>query len=89
MAEEQKRYIDYLIERLNAIDMEKRAMKLVMQDFFEQQKKDAERLAKLDDMLSHVEALKSSIKEERKKRKAAEHKVKDLEAQLKSIERNN
>ena len=64
MAEEQKRYIDYLIERLNAIDMEKRAMKLVMQDFFEQQKKDAERLAKLDDMLSHVEALKSSIKEE-------------------------
>ena len=39
MAEEQKRYIDYLIERLNAIDMEKRVMKLVMQDFFEQQKK--------------------------------------------------
>lgn len=89
MAEEQKRYIDYLIERLNAIDMEKCAMKLVMQDFFEQQKKDAERLAKLDDMLSHVEVLKSSIKEERKKRKVAEHKVKDLEAQLKSIERNN
>lgn len=51
--------------------MEKRAMMLVFQDFHEQQKKDAERLAKLDDMLSCVEALKSSIKEERKKRKAA------------------
>ena len=44
--------------------MEKRAMKLVLQDFHEQQMKDAERIAKLDDMLSCVEALKSSIKEE-------------------------
>lgn len=51
--------------------MEKRAMMLVFQDFHEQQKKNAERLEKLDDMLSCVEALKSSIKEERKKRKAA------------------
>ena len=89
MAEEQKRYINYLAERVNAIDLEKRAMMLVLQDFLEQQKKDAERLAKIDDMLSRVDALKSSIKEERKKRKAAEHKVKDLEAQLKSIEKNN
>lgn len=39
-------------------------MKLVLQDFHEQQMKDAERIAKLDDMLSCVEALKSSIKEE-------------------------
>ena len=58
MAEEQKHPIKNLTERLNAIDMEKRAMMLVLQDFLEQQKKDAERLAKLDDMLSHVEALK-------------------------------
>lgn len=66
--------------------MEKRAMKLVLLDFHEQQMKDAERIAKLDDMLSCVEALKSSIKEERKKRKTAERKVRELEAQLKSIQ---
>lgn len=89
MTEEQKHPIKFLIERLNAIGMEKRAMMLVLQDFHEQQKKDTERLAKLDDMLSCVEALKSSIKEERKKRKPAERKVKEIEAQLKFIERNN
>lgn len=58
MAEEQKHPIKNLIECLNAIDLEKRAMMLVLQDFHEQQKKNAERLAKLDDMLSCVEALK-------------------------------
>ena len=66
--------------------MEKRAMKLVLQDFHEQQMKDSERIAKLDDMLSCVEAFKSSINEERKKRKTAERKVRELEAQLKSIQ---
>lgn len=89
MVEEQKYPIKNLTERLNAIDMEKRAMMLILQDLHEQQLKDVERLAKLDDMLSCVEALKSSIKDERNKRKAAERKVKEIEAQLKSIERNN
>ena len=37
MAEEQKRYINYLAERLNADDLEKRAMKLVLQDFLDKQ----------------------------------------------------
>lgn len=32
-AEEQKRYINYLAERINAADLENRAMKLVLQDF--------------------------------------------------------
>ena len=63
MTEEQKHPIKNIIERLNAIDMEKRVMKLVLQDFHGQQKKDVERLAKLNDMLSCVEDLKSSIKD--------------------------
>lgn len=36
-AEEQKRYIKYLSERLNAADLENRAMKLVLQDFLDKQ----------------------------------------------------
>ena len=32
-AEEQKRYINYLAERVNADELEKRAMKLVLQGF--------------------------------------------------------
>mgnify|MGYP004522661845 CR=1 FL=1 len=86
MAEEQKHYIDCLTERLNAIDFDKRAMNLVLQDFLEQRKKDAERLSKLDEMLSSVESLKTSIQEETKKRKAAERKAADLEARLKRTE---
>lgn len=33
-AEEQKRYINNLIERINATELENRAMDLVLQDFF-------------------------------------------------------
>ena len=34
-AEEQKRQINYLVERLNAADLKKRAMDLVLQDFLD------------------------------------------------------
>lgn len=82
-AEEQKRYINNLIERINATELENRAMDLVLQDFLDKQKEYEERLSKLDEMLARVESLKISIKEETKKRKAAERKAADLEAKLK------
>ena len=81
--EEQKRYINNLIERINATDLENRAMDLALQDFLDKQKEYEERLSKLDEMLARVESLKTSIKEETKKRKAAERKAADLEAKLK------
>lgn len=37
-AEEQKRYINNLIERINATELENRAMDLVLQDFLDKQK---------------------------------------------------
>ena len=55
MAEEQKRYINYLAERVNADDLEKRAMKLVLQDFLDKQKEYDVRLSKLYAVLSDVE----------------------------------
>lgn len=55
MAEEQKRYINYFAERVNADDLVKRAMKLVLQDFLNKQKEYDVRLSKLDAVLSDVE----------------------------------
>ena len=50
-SEERQQQINTLVERLRELDLEKRAMNLVLQDFLEQRKKDAERLSKLDEML--------------------------------------
>ena len=82
-AEEQKCYINNLIERINATDLENHAMDLVLQDFLDKQKEYEERLSKLDEMLARVESLKTSIKEERNKRKVAERTAKNLKAKLK------
>ena len=59
-ADEQKRYINYLADRVNADDWEKRAMKLVLQDFLDKQKEYDVRLSKLDAVLSDVEDLLTS-----------------------------
>ena len=40
-------------------------MKLVLQDFLDKQKADAKRLTKLDDILSRVESLKSSLEKKK------------------------
>lgn len=87
-AEEQKRYINYLAERVNAADLENRAMKLVLQDFLDEKKCLAERLSKLDAVLSDVEDLKKSLASEVKRRKAAERRVDDLKAKLKFANKN-
>ena len=84
-SEERQQQINTLVKRLRELDLEKRAMNLVLHDFLEQREKDVERLSKLDEMLSRVESLKTSIQEENKKRKAAERKAADLEAKLKRI----
>ncbi len=85
MTKEQKRYINYLAERVNAADLENRAMKLVLQDFLDEKENLVERLSKLDDVLSRVDSLESSLKDEVKRRKAAERKVDDLKAKLKFV----
>ena len=87
-AEEQKRYINYLAERVRQDDLEKRAMKLVMQDFLNQRKADEDRLSKLDDVLSRMDSLEKSLKDEIRKRKNAERKVADLTAKLKFADKN-
>lgn len=56
-------------------------MKLVLKDFLDKQKADAERLAKLDDILSRVESLESSLKEK-------DRKIADWTAKLKFANKN-
>ena len=58
-------------------------MKLVLQDFLDEKENLVECLSKLDDVLSRVDSLESSLKDEVKRRKAAERKVDDLKAKLK------
>ena len=87
-AEEQKRYINYLAERVNASDLENRAMRLVLQDFLDEKKAFEERLSKLDSVLSDMEDLKNTLASEVKKRKYAERKVSDLTAKLKFADKN-
>lgn len=87
--EKQKRYINNLIERINATELENRAMDLVLQDFLDKQNEYEERLSKLDEMLARVESLKISIKDKINKRKAAERTAKDLKAKLKLARLNN
>ena len=87
-AEEQKRYINYLAERLEKADLGLRARDAVLQDFLDKQKEYDERLSKLDAVLSKVSSLESSLKEEERKLKLAERKVADLTAKLKFADKN-
>lgn len=82
-AEEQKRYINYLAERVREADLGLRARDAVFQDFLDKQKVYDDRLSKLDDVLSKVSSLESSLKEKERKLKSAECKVADLTAKLK------
>lgn len=87
-AEEQKRYIKYLVERLEQADLGLRARDAVLQDFLDKQKEYDERLSQLDNVLSKVSSLESSLKEKDRKLKSAERKVADLTAKLKFAEKN-
>lgn len=77
-AEEQKCYINYLVERVREADLGLRARDLVLQDFLDKQKENDERLSKLDDVLSKVSSLESSLKKKERQLKSAERKVADL-----------
>ena len=81
-AEEQKRYINYLAERVREADLGLRARDAVLQDFLDKQKEYDARLSKLDAVLSEMQDLKDSLASEMKKRKVAERKVDDLKAKF-------
>ena len=87
-AEEQKRYINYLAERVREADLGLRARDAVLQDFLDKQKEYDERLSKLNEVLSKVSFLEKSLKEKERKLKSAERKVADLTVKLKFADKN-
>ena len=87
-AEEQKRYINYLAERVRKADFDLRVRDAVLQDFLDKQKEYDDRLSKLDGVLSDVEELKVALKEKDRKLKSAERRVADLTAKLKFADKN-
>ena len=86
MSEDQKdRYIDYLADRVTNLDLDKRAMELVLEDFLKMQQEMREEMAALKD---GQEKLQSRLDEETRKRKAAERKAQRLDEQLKYANAN-
>ena len=87
-AEEQKRKINYLVERLEKADLELHARDAVLQDFLDEKKILVERLSKWDAVLSDVEDFKKNLAAEVTKHKAAERKADELKAKLKLATKN-
>ena len=86
MSESQKdRYIDYLADRVTTLDLDKRAMELVLEDFLKAQQQMLEKIASLE---SGQKALQNSLDEETRKRKAAERKAQRLDERLKYANSN-
>ena len=84
-AEEQKRYINYLAERVRQTDLEKRAMELAVEEF---QSTFDKVTSSLDSLKRDMETVKSELREERSMRKNAEAKARKFEQQLKYAQKN-
>lgn len=86
MSENQKdRYISYLVDRVNEMDLDKRAMELVLEDFLKAKKEMQEELSV---MKKRQEQLDSKLDTETKKRKKAEQRVEQMENQLAFARKN-
>lgn len=97
MQKEQKdRYIDYLAERVANLDLDKRAMELVLEDLLKTQQemqetletlqKEQEKLLKeQDELLKEQDELLTCLEEETCKRMAAEREVQRLNERLTQI----
>lgn len=86
MSDDQKdRYIDYLADRANNLDLDRRAMELVLEDFYKSHQEMRETVAILQ---ANQEKLQLRLDEETRKRKAAERKAQRLDERLKYANAN-
>lgn len=93
MSEDRKgRYISYLVDRVNDLELDKKAMELVLEDFLhtqqEMKEEQAEMKKKQDQMDSSLKMSYSKLDEEIMRRKKAEQKAEKLQAQLKFAKKN-
>lgn len=86
MPEDQKdRYIQYLVDKVNELDLDRRAMELAVEEFQGIHTNVLEQLAELQRSIAEV---KTELHEERGKRKRAEAKARKLDQQLKYARKN-
>ena len=79
-ADEKDRYIQYLVDKVNTYELDKRATELAVEEF---QSTFDSVSASLESLKKDMESLKEELREERSKRKKAEAKARKLEQQLK------
>lgn len=86
MPEDQKdRYIQYLVGKVNELDLDRRAMELAVEEF---QGIHTNVLEQLADLQRSIAEVKTELHEERGKRKRAEAKARKLDQQLKYAQKN-
>lgn len=79
-ADQKDRYIQYLVGKVNYLDLGKRAMELAVEKF---QGIHNDIVASLEELKKNVSEIKAELHEERRRRKSAEAKARKLDQQLK------
>ena len=84
-ADQKDRYIHYLVDKVNELDLDKRAMELAVEEFQGIHNNVLEQLAELQRSIAEM---KTELHEERGKRIRAEAKTSKLDQQLKYARKN-
>lgn len=84
-ADQKDRYIQYLVGKVNDLDLDKRAMELAVEKF---QGIHNDIVASLEELKKNVSEIKAELHEERRRRKSAEAKARKLDQQLKYAQKN-
>ena len=79
-ADEKDSFIQYLVDKVNTYELDKRATELAVEEF---QTHFDSISSSLDSLKKDMESLKAELREERSKRKKAEAKARKLKQQLK------
>ena len=84
-AYEKDRFIQYLVDKVNTYELDKRATELAVEEF---QSTFDSVSASLESLKKEMEEIKAELREERSKRKKAEAKARKLDQQLKYARKN-
>ena len=84
-ADQKDRYIHYLVDKVNELDLDKRAMELAVEEFKGIHNNVLGQLAELQRSISEMQ---TELNEERGKRKRAEAKARKLDQQLRYAQKN-
>ena len=91
-ADQKDRYIHYLVDKVNELDLDKRAMELAVEEFKGIHNNVLGQLAELQrsiaEMQRSISEMQTELNEERGKRKRAEAKARKLDQQLRYTQKN-